>query len=171
VVRRFFFDFLDILMHRNATTELKSFCWTFLIPNLLSCAIFFGLLLSGRSPSALAFEGTYGYTAVFAFSGITGQHGWGWHSDPDIAANEARKRCGKDAEIICYQKDGYLALVWDQTKFAYGHSSDSLQEAYDSAVTEFRHLHNAEPTLKKVISSDGHVYSAGKISGSTFRLP
>jgi len=99
-----------------------------------------------------------GFTAVFAFSETTGQHGWAFNLNPQAAQQTALINCGVGAQIVGYQRDGYLALVWDGTKYAWGCSPDSGQEAYDSAVAKFRKLHGSDPSGKKVVSSQGKVF-------------
>jgi len=104
-----------------------------------------------------AFDGTFGFTAVFAFSTQTGKHGWGFNLNPDAAGQRALAECGPGAQLVAYQKDGYLALVWDGDAYAYGNSDDSAQEAYDNAMTSFQNIHQSNPRGKKVVSSDGRV--------------
>ena len=116
-----------------------------------------GLILSlvTLAPSqALAWDG---FTAVFAFSETTGQHGWAFNLNPKAAQQTALANCGAGAQIVAYQRDGYLGLVWDESKYAWGCSPDSGQEAYDSAVANFRKIHGSNPSGKKVVSSQGKV--------------
>jgi len=114
------------------------------------------LSLVTLAPSqALAWDG---FTAVFAFSETTGQHGWAFNLNPQAAQQTALVNCGVGAQIVAYQRDGYLGLVWDGTKYAWGCSPDSGQEAYDSAVANFRKIHGSDPSGKKVVSSQGKVF-------------
>lgn len=115
------------------------------------------LLFSANKEVAQAFDGEFGFTAVFAFSQQSGKHGWGFNLNPMAAAQRAVAECGPGAEVVAYQKDGYLALVWDGKAFAYGHAQDSAQEAYDHAVASFQDIHSREPRNKKVVSSDGRI--------------
>ncbi len=122
---------------------------------LLSLAF---MVISGSfSTVANAFDGNFGFTAVFAFSTATGRHGWGFNLNPAMAEQRALAECGPGAQTVAFQKDGYLALVWDGNAFAYGHAKDSAQEAYDNAVSSFQNTHGKRHSGKKVVSSDGQV--------------
>jgi len=123
--------------------------------SLYAWAVFYSLTMFTNTTHA--FDGDWGFTAVFAFSTQTGKHGWGFNLNPEAAGQRALAECGQGAQLVAYQKDGYLALVWDGRAYAYGHSKDSAQEAYDNAVISFQDTHDSSPRGKKVVSSDGRV--------------
>ena len=102
------------------------------------------------------FYGEKGYTVVFAFSESTSRYGWGWNSDPDAAARTALQNCGPGAKVVCYKNDGYLCLVWDGAKFAFGHDTDRPQNAVGHAEESFENIHGGRPTRYECRSSDGN---------------
>lgn len=104
------------------------------------------------------FYGDRGYTVYIAFSESTGKYGWAYNRNPFFAKQQAIANCNAaDAKIACYQSDGWAVLVWSGSNYAYGHSSDSAQQAYNHAVESFDDLHGGYPENVKCRSSDGHV--------------
>jgi len=106
--------------------------------------------------SLAEFFGDKGYTVVFAFSESTSRYGWGFNVDPDAAARTALQNCGPGAQVVCYKKDGYLCLVWDGSKFAFGHDTDRPQNAVGHAEESFENIHGGKPTEYQCRSSDGN---------------
>ena len=101
------------------------------------------------------FIGKKGYTVVFAFSESSGRYGWGFHTDPDQAGVTALQNCGPGGVVVCHRRDGYLCLVWDGSKFAFGHDDDRAQTAVGHAEESFQNLHGGSPTMYQCRSSDG----------------
>jgi hypothetical protein len=132
---------------RRVHGALKRF---FSLVTLAAC-----VCLMTPSVSYAEFYGKKGYTVVFAFSESTARYGWGYNRDPDAAAATALENCGVGAKVACYRTDGYLCLVWDGSKYAFGHDDDSAQSALGHAMESFENLHGGRPTNFKVRSSDG----------------
>jgi hypothetical protein len=111
----------------------------------------------GFAPNAIfaEFYGKKGYTVVFAFSESTSRYGWGFNRDVNAAAQTALQNCGGGAKVVCYKNDGYLCLVWDGSKFAFGHDDDSAQNAVGHAEESFANIHGGKPSSYQCRSSDG----------------
>jgi len=106
--------------------------------------------------SVAGFDGKMGYTVAFAFSKASESYGWGFNYDPDAAATAAITNCGLGAKLVCFKCDGYLCLVWDGPKFAYGHDTERAQNAVRHAEESFEKLHGGKPKKYQCRSSDGN---------------
>jgi len=105
------------------------------------------------------FFGKKGYTVVFAFSESTERYGWGFNTVPDVAAAAALQNCGAGARVVAFKTDGYLCLVWDGSKYAFGHDTDRAQNAVGHAEESFQNIHGGRPTQYQCRSSDGDFIS------------